>query len=74
VAVYEDERPGRAKATEVDRRETGSPGRNEIALRWIDLWELIEDLLRVRRTLQFEFVALDHRDRTDSGQIRTRDA
>ena len=74
MAVYEHQRPHRAEAAKIDRGGTCRAGGNELALRRIDLRKPIEDLLHVGGTLQFEFVALDHCDRTDGGQIRTRDA
>ena len=74
MAVYEHQRPHRAEAAKIDRGGTCRAGGNELALRRIDLRKRVEDLLHVGGTLQLEFVALDHRDRTDGGQIRTRDA
>ena len=74
MAIYEHKRPDGAEAAKVDRSGTCRAGGHELALRRIDLRKPVEDLLDVGRAFELEFVALDHRDGTDGGQIGTRDA
>src|SRR4029079_2397572 len=65
VAIDQDERPDRSQAAQVDGRGAGRAGRDELALRRIDLGELVEDLFDVGGAFQLDFITADNGNRTD---------